>query len=277
MPGRFFLEPRIEVFGELLTGVLAPLARELKSPRRMDTHLSRPESRMGYDLGVKRGLHSRARTGGADPPEVRPPSLQQRFRRLGRDAILDAASELFLRNGYRNTTIGAIAELAAVGVATVFRYFRSKEGVLAGLSRRDIDRTLADARVALKRPADSPADGIISLILPVFGMHQLPSTQIRGQTRLWLLIPTGHAETDAVVTSSDCELQELILELLAHYRRKGQLARTIDLKDLTIIVFALFYHHYLRLAFDRSLPVEAVKKELARQLRLLFAQRGAST
>ncbi|HVW70220.1 MAG TPA: helix-turn-helix domain-containing protein [Steroidobacteraceae bacterium] len=198
--------------------------------------------------------------------------MQQRLRLLGSDAILDAASELFLRDGYRNTTISAIAERAGVGVATIFRHFKSKEGVLAALSRRDIDKTLAMARAALTSPSEDPAEGVLRLILPVFEMHQMPSTQIRGQTRLWLLIPTGHSETDAVVTSSDRELQELIHELLTYYRRQGRIARNIDLQDLTSIVFALFYHHYLRMALDRSLAVETVTKEFARQLPLVFTQ-----
>ncbi len=47
-----------------------------------------------------------------------------------RAAILSAASELFLRHGYEDTSIQQIAELADSGVGTVYGYFASKDEVL---------------------------------------------------------------------------------------------------------------------------------------------------
>lgn len=198
------------------------------------------------------------------------PSLRQRLRLLGRDAILDAASELFLRKGYRTTTMTAVAEGAGVGVATVFRYFKTKEGILAALSRRDIDKIMQRVRAALASPRDDPADAILQILLIVLDTHEMPSTGIRGQTRLWLLLPTGHPETDEVVTSSDRELQELILEQLKHYRRVGRIRKNLDLQAMTTAIFAVFYHYYLKIGLDRSVKIEDVRKQLASTLPLLF-------
>jgi AcrR family transcriptional regulator len=44
-----------------------------------------------------------------------------------RRTILDAAETLFLRNGYRGTSIDEIAALAAVSKPTVYRHFADKE------------------------------------------------------------------------------------------------------------------------------------------------------
>jgi AcrR family transcriptional regulator len=197
-------------------------------------------------------------------------SLRERYRVFGQDAILAAAQELFLRQGYRNTTMGAIAAGAGVGVATVFRHFRSKEGVLAALSRRDIEAILGRAHAAITPAPSDVAEGILALLTAVFEMHQKPSTKIRGQTRLWLLIPTGHAETDEVVTSSDHRLQEMILGLLVHYRRKGLLQKSLDLSDATLAIFAVFYHHYLLVALNRAVKIDDVQRDLARRIALLF-------
>ncbi len=209
--------------------------------------------------------------------DAKSPSLRQRLRLLGRDAILDAASERFLKQGYRSTTMAAIAEGAGVGVATIFRYFKSKEGILAALSRRDIDKVKEHARAAVTPYPKEPAEAIVRLFTAVLKMHEMPSTQIRGQTRLWLLIPTGHPETDEVVTSSDRELQDTILELLTYYRKAGRVQKGLALDDMTITLFAVFYHHYLRMALDRSLPVEEVTRDLTRQIRLMFACWSASS
>jgi AcrR family transcriptional regulator len=53
--------------------------------------------------------------------------------RLARRAVVDAARALFLQGGYQATTIDAISERADVPVATVYRLFSSKLGILKAL------------------------------------------------------------------------------------------------------------------------------------------------
>lgn len=215
---------------------------------------------------MKRGTN---RTPTSEPTD-NAPSLRQRLRLLGRDAILDAASALFLDKGYRPTTMAAVAEGAGVGVATVFRYFKTKEGILAALSRRDTDAIMQRVRAAMSPLPEEPADAILKMLLIVLDTHEMSSTKIRGQTRLWLLLPTGHPETDEVVKSSDRELQELILEQLKQYRRMGRIRKTLDLQAVTIAIFAVFYHFYLKIGLDRSIRVAEVREDLTRTLPLLF-------
>jgi len=203
-------------------------------------------------------------------PTKKPASLRDRMKQQQRDIVLDVASELFIAKGFRATTLSAIAEQAGIGIATLFRYFRTKEGVLAALSRRDIEKTLVRAREVAATPDEDPAVTVFAICAAIFEMHRMPSTQIRGQTRIWLLIPTGHPETDDVVISSDHELQEMIHGLLKHYRSAGRIDPDLDLQDLTIVIFAVFYHHYLAVALDPTMKVEAVLKNLRRRIPLLF-------
>ena len=57
-------------------------------------------------------------------------SLRERKRLRTRQALVDAATELFLRNGYERTTVADIAAAADVGTRTFFSYFPTKEDVL---------------------------------------------------------------------------------------------------------------------------------------------------
>jgi AcrR family transcriptional regulator len=52
-----------------------------------------------------------------------------------RQAILDAACELFRRDGYEGTTIRAVAAQAGVDAALVMHYFKSKGGLFAAAMR----------------------------------------------------------------------------------------------------------------------------------------------
>ncbi len=50
-----------------------------------------------------------------------------------RDKIVSAASKLFAKKGYENTTIKDIAKLARIGKSTVFYYFQNKESILESI------------------------------------------------------------------------------------------------------------------------------------------------
>ena len=58
--------------------------------------------------------------------------------RLARAAVVEAARTLFLERGYGATTIEAISSLADVPVATVYRLFSSKHGILKSLLDQSI-------------------------------------------------------------------------------------------------------------------------------------------
>jgi AcrR family transcriptional regulator len=63
----------------------------------------------------------------------RPLGQGQARTRLARAAVVEAARSLFLERGYGSTTIDAIGALADVPVATVYRLFESKRGILRAL------------------------------------------------------------------------------------------------------------------------------------------------
>ncbi len=67
-----------------------------------------------------------------------------------RTQILDAACELFRRQGPSKTTIAQIAHAAEVGVGTVYLEFRSKAAIIAALSGRRHAGVLAAMRVAAR-------------------------------------------------------------------------------------------------------------------------------
>jgi AcrR family transcriptional regulator len=53
-----------------------------------------------------------------------------------REAILDAALELFAERGFHGTAVPLVAEKAKVGAGTIYRYFPSKEALVNALYQR---------------------------------------------------------------------------------------------------------------------------------------------
>lgn len=62
---------------------------------------------------------------------VTKPSLRSRKQQFVRDAIFDAAIDLFAAKGFDETTVEEVAQAAGVSRASFFRYFSSKDDLLA--------------------------------------------------------------------------------------------------------------------------------------------------
>ncbi len=60
-----------------------------------------------------------------------------------RSQILDAATEVFLENGYGGATIDLVVERAGASKATVYSFFGGKEGLFAAIVEERVERVLA--------------------------------------------------------------------------------------------------------------------------------------
>ena len=87
------------------------------------------------------------------------PSLRERKRTRTRQALVDAAVELFDRDGYEQTTIADIAAAAEVGTRTFFNYFASKEDLL--FPESDARVRAAVEAIADRGPDEGPAEVLL--------------------------------------------------------------------------------------------------------------------
>jgi AcrR family transcriptional regulator len=90
------------------------------------------------------------------------PSLRERKRARTRQALVEAATDLFERHGYEGTTVADIAAAADIGTRTFFGYFASKEEVL--FPEADARVRAAVAAIADRAPGDGPADVLLKAL-----------------------------------------------------------------------------------------------------------------
>jgi AcrR family transcriptional regulator len=106
--------------------------------------------------------------------------------------IIEAASALFARQGYAETSIEAIAHDADVAVGTVYNYFQNKSALLMRVLTSGRSESLSASAAIASAPPDDPVDA----------MHRLVSSQLHGANRhdraLWRVIhATAALEPDA--------------------------------------------------------------------------------
>lgn len=88
--------------------------------------------------------------------------LRDRKRARTRQALVNAATELFERKGYDQTTIADIAAAADIGTRTFFSYFTSKEELL--FPDTDARVRAAVEAIAARDPNDGPAEVLLQAL-----------------------------------------------------------------------------------------------------------------
>ena len=79
-------------------------------------------------------------------PRKRPSQERSRFTV---DAILEAATDILVRDGFARLTTNRIAERAGVNIASLYQYFPGKEAIVMELRRRHGDEQRAEVRQVL--------------------------------------------------------------------------------------------------------------------------------
>jgi AcrR family transcriptional regulator len=164
-------------------------------------------------------------------------SLMQRKQEVVRDALASAAEDLFLARGFEKTTVEQIARTAGVSRRTFFRYFESKEDVLAEHAERFGERLYA--ALAARPPAEPPLPAIRNSLVPALEAGIADGDVLRCTIRL--LRETNSLRR--VVLARRNRLEERVAALMA--RRLGA-----DATDNTPMLLAFLTRALLDTAFN---------------------------
>lgn len=208
-----------------------------------------------------RGAHAALRKSGL---------FREHQKEARRAAMLQAAARLFSQAGYARTTFEEIAAAAGFGVATVYKYFPSKERLVIALLQPDWDRMAVRARRIIEHPPSDPADAMVRLISTYgeLGGHNWASREL-----LRLVIFPGLGNRGVLmswVIDSDRRAQHLIRALLRKQRDCGALSPRLAVEDATAVIFALLNQNFARFLTQEELSFRSMFHSLSRQVRLVF-------
>ncbi|MDK1473966.1 TetR family transcriptional regulator [Streptomyces sp. 549] len=145
--------------------------------------------------------------------------LRERKKQRTRDALIRAAHELFVSQGYERTTVDEIAEAVDVSQRTFFRYFAGKEEAALFLQEMIQQRFLED--VAARPPHEPPMAALVGALEDGWdgiGEAIAEIVPLELHLRMWRLIETTPSLV-AVHLRRAMEMEELLAETVA--RRTG--------------------------------------------------------
>jgi AcrR family transcriptional regulator len=182
-----------------------------------------------------------------------------------REAILEAALDLFAERGFHGTAVPLIAERAKVGAGTVYRYFESKEAIVNELYRQE---KAALGRALLEDlPLDAPARQLFHEMFSRLGRY----ANEHGKNVAFLEL---HHHGDYLDESSKAaEMQMLLpIKFFVEDAQKKQILKETPAEILMAIVWGAFvalvsasWKGYLTLSTDVLLQAENCLWEAVRR------------
>jgi len=182
-----------------------------------------------------------------------------------RSEILAAAQTCFARSGFHQTSMQEICAEAGMSPGNLYRYFRSKEEIIAGIAERDRAET-AQSLAAVS--AENFFDGLAAL-----AQQHLVERSVE-QVALCAEIMAESRRNPAVARiyqDIEADARARFIALLKSAAERGEISRDIELNGTVTVLFALADGLSWRRSVEPSFNAEAVMPIVLRMVEQLLA------
>jgi len=174
-------------------------------------------------------------------------------------AILKAATRLFLKYGYINTSMDAIAAAAAVTKQTVYSHYISKDELFTQMVT-ELCQKHAPLNPTLKNKELSASDALYKIGIEFFNMFV--SKDVLAATRLVVSEARNHPKlAKNYYESGTLRILAMIDEFLQHENRRGTLHIANTMEAASHFFALLKGEHYVKALLDLDMPDEAEKEK----------------
>lgn len=155
------------------------------------------------------------------------------------DAILEAARALFVEDGFRDTSMGAIARRASVVRATVYNNFRDKDAILARIVQRYQQGYAAiPERLRGKLEAGEPSYGLIEATIADAFEWRMANAKIRPLLDLAKALPNDAAWNEANQAADDA-MQHWIRSIFRRDAKRGILRADLNIQFAGVALYGM--------------------------------------
>ena len=182
-----------------------------------------------------------------------------------RDEILVAAQACFARAGFHQTSMQEICAEAGMSPGNLYRYFRSKEDIIAGIAERD--RAETAQQFAAVDSAGDFFDGLAAL-----AQHHLVERSVE-EVALCAEIMAESRRNPAVARiyqDMEADVRARFIELLKSAAERGEIRREADFNGTVTVLFALADGLSWRRAVEPAFNTEAVMPLVLRMVEQLL-------
>ena len=172
-------------------------------------------------------------------------SREQVIRDTKHNLILDAARKVFSDNGFHNSKLDDIAQVAGFSKASLYNYFSDKEEIFLSLAIRDFDELLTKLRLGMKpsEPILSSIEYLFRTVFTFFGeqfgflwetanyhmCQNFNASYLQKQHQE--LVQTFHSHYNDLINTST--------EMFREARKRGEITSNVDEATLSRFIASL--------------------------------------
>jgi len=191
--------------------------------------------------------------------------LRERQKATRRRDILIAASTLFRREGYEETRVENIAELAELSTGTIYNYFPTKGDLLLAVVLLDGDASLAEGAALIADPPEAPLDAV-NRLMQIYIDYALTHLD----AKLWCnvmatALSQSRSEFGRGYFNLSRRLTEQLAELVTVLDRRGGLTLTVDAKLAGELLFNTMDHLFMHYITSGEMDREGLAQRLTQQ------------
>jgi TetR/AcrR family transcriptional regulator, repressor for uid operon len=169
--------------------------------------------------------------------------------------ILDGAERCFVCNGFHKSTMQDVATECSMSPGNLYRYFPSKDAIVAGLASRDRDQFNADFITLVDDP--NPAAAFIAL-----GKRHLvdePRSKTIMMMEIWAEA-CRNLRMAEICIAMDHSITDCLTRFIAHWRNVEQLDGEGTPSEVAVVIIAMSDGLFRRRATDPNFdPTSAFK------------------
>jgi TetR/AcrR family transcriptional repressor of uid operon len=188
-----------------------------------------------------------------------------------REEILDAAQRCFARSGFHQTSMQEICGEARMSPGGLYRYFASKEAIIAGIAERD----RADVAEQFRQMHEAPDffQGLEAAARHYFVDRSLDEVMLCAEI---MSESRRSAEVERIHTAIEADVKKGLIELLQKAAATGAVSKTIDFEATANILVAMGDGFAWRRAADKTFDAEAAFPLAMKMIRAILSNKESA-
>jgi AcrR family transcriptional regulator len=193
--------------------------------------------------------------------------LREKKKEQTREAILTAAHDLFVGQGFAVTTMEEVAKQAEVGVGTLYNYFASKNALLLSLAAALTEDLLERGRAVLAQPPQDPLEAVTAMfeVYASFPIH-FPKPLLREIFASFF----SEQELGEGIMRLDYLFVDLLAELVATLQARGSIVDAAEPQAVAMTLYSTTAIPMFMYAAMDDMDANGLMEMARQQLEIVF-------
>lgn len=190
---------------------------------------------------------------------------------LLKEKILTAAREIFLSQGYEETTIGQIAEKAGVGLGTAYNYFKSKEEIFLLAMAEELEQVNEEKR-EIETDAGTPEEAITAMVLTSIQRYSFFGKKVwRAAMAAVFISMKSNTMMMHEMMKVDYRLMDKLRDRLGELKNQSRLKESFPIDTAVEVIYGAVIFHVMAYVYSEDVSFEAMCRKIETNIRFVLA------